>query len=163
MALESCRMCGVPWLDASLMFGSHPASADVKHGLTIMVVPTGHARGSSRHAAWLCMMMNMPLNSRIKALRRSDVDGDDNVILIMMYQTTPQELIPVDSDLEVVGMNSAEMEVEVDDNSLLVVGDDGEVYGINDADALIVLVIKTTVENMLENILIKLIWSWLKN
>ncbi|GAB2283979.1 hypothetical protein Dimus_018459 [Dionaea muscipula] len=44
------------------------------------------------------------------------------------------------------------MEVKVEDNSLLVVGDDGEVYGIDDADALIDFVIETTVDNMLENI-----------
>ncbi|GAB2265618.1 hypothetical protein Dimus_000658 [Dionaea muscipula] len=95
---------------------------------------------------------NMPMSSRIEALRRSDDDDDDNVVLSMKYQTTLQELILVYSDLEVVGMNSAEMEVKVEGNSLLVVGDDGEVYGTDDADVLIDFVIETTVDNMLVNI-----------
>ncbi|GAB2268188.1 hypothetical protein Dimus_003166, partial [Dionaea muscipula] len=88
---------------------------------------------------------NIPLSSGVEVLRRSnkDDDDDDNVPLSLKYQTTPQSLLPVDTDVEVLSVNPAEMEVEVEDNNLLVVGDDGEMYGIDDMDVYIDFVIET--------------------
>ncbi|GAB2268296.1 hypothetical protein Dimus_003269, partial [Dionaea muscipula] len=108
---------------------------------------------------------NIPLSSSVEALRKGDTVDDDNVPLSQKYHAPPQILISVDTNLEVagafteemeveiVGSNPAEMEVEVEveDNSLLVVGDDGEMYGIDDVDALIDFVIEKTVDDILED------------
>ncbi|GAB2295970.1 hypothetical protein Dimus_030116, partial [Dionaea muscipula] len=67
---------------------------------------------------------NIPLSSSVKTLRKGNEDDEDNVPLSLN-----------DTDLEVVGVHPAEVEVEVEDNSLLVVGEDGELYGIDDVDA----------------------------
>ncbi|GAB2283757.1 hypothetical protein Dimus_018249, partial [Dionaea muscipula] len=85
---------------------------------------------------------NIPLSPGIEVLRRSNVDDEDNVPLSLKYHTTPQDLIPVDINVEVVGVSSAPMNVEVEDNSVLIVGDDGEVYGIDDVTALVDSVIE---------------------
>ncbi|GAB2297541.1 hypothetical protein Dimus_031639, partial [Dionaea muscipula] len=94
---------------------------------------------------------NIPLSSSVEVLRRRNEDDDSDVPLSLKYHTTPQSLIPVDDDLEVVGVNPAVMEVDVDDNSLILIGDDGELYGIDDVDALIDIVIENTVDKILED------------
>ncbi|GAB2299494.1 hypothetical protein Dimus_033561 [Dionaea muscipula] len=95
---------------------------------------------------------NIPMSSNIEVLRKGNENDDDNVPLSLKYQTTPQSLIPNDTDVEIVGANPAEMEVEVEDDSLVLIGDDGEPYGIDGVDALNDIVVENTVDNMLEDI-----------
>ncbi|GAB2294647.1 hypothetical protein Dimus_028843 [Dionaea muscipula] len=96
---------------------------------------------------------NMPLSSKIEALRRGDAfDKEDDVVLSIKYQVPSQGLVTFDTDLEIVGENPAEMEVEVADNSLLVISDDGELYGIDDVDACIDIVVEKTVSDIFEDI-----------
>ncbi|GAB2279006.1 hypothetical protein Dimus_013672 [Dionaea muscipula] len=70
---------------------------------------------------------NMPLSLRIEALRSGNEDDE-------------------------VAVNDVEMEVEVDDNSLLVVGDDGELDGIDDVDAYIDIAVEKTFCDIFEGI-----------
>ncbi|GAB2301873.1 hypothetical protein Dimus_035897 [Dionaea muscipula] len=93
------------------------------------------------------MMKENMLDRQVDA--KDDVDDDED-----NYQSPPKSLIPVDTDLEVVGaiseeieveivgVNPIEMEVDVNDDSLILTGDDGESYGIDDVDALIDIVIE---------------------
>ncbi|GAB2279028.1 hypothetical protein Dimus_013691, partial [Dionaea muscipula] len=89
----------------------------------------------------------MPLNSGIKVLRIRHGD----VPLSLKYQTTTQDLIPVDNDVEIVGSNPIEMEVDVNDNSVLIVGDNGEVYGIDDVIAFVDIAIEDAANKIFED------------
>ncbi|GAB2287901.1 hypothetical protein Dimus_022256, partial [Dionaea muscipula] len=79
---------------------------------------------------------NVPLSSKIKALRSDKAADDDDIILSIMFQTTP--LIPIESDLEMIeAHHDEEIEVEVEgekpvemgskfeDNNLVYFGADG--------------------------------------
>ncbi|GAB2295991.1 hypothetical protein Dimus_030136, partial [Dionaea muscipula] len=77
---------------------------------------------------------------------------NNNVVLSSRYQAPPQGLDTIDTDLEIVGENRAEMEVEVDYNSLVVVGDDGELYGIDDVESYIEIVVKKVVDDIFKGI-----------
>ncbi|GAB2275673.1 hypothetical protein Dimus_010429, partial [Dionaea muscipula] len=76
---------------------------------------------------------------------------DDDVPLNLKYQAPLQSLIPVDAEVEIVGVNPAEMKVDVNDNSLILIGEDGESYGIDDVDALIDIVIEDTTNKIFED------------
>ncbi|GAB2290257.1 hypothetical protein Dimus_024539 [Dionaea muscipula] len=52
---------------------------------------------------------NLPLSSRIEALRRGNATDEDNVVLSQMYPASQQGLNPVEVDLEVVGVHDGEM------------------------------------------------------
>ncbi|GAB2281111.1 hypothetical protein Dimus_015719, partial [Dionaea muscipula] len=75
---------------------------------------------------------NITLSFGIEVLRENNEDDEDNVPLSLKYRTTPQDLISVDTDVEVVSVTPAPMDVEVGDNSVFVVSADGEVNGIDD-------------------------------
>ncbi|GAB2268030.1 hypothetical protein Dimus_003007, partial [Dionaea muscipula] len=74
---------------------------------------------------------NLPLNSGIEVLGRETATDDDvDVPLSLKYHTTPQVLIPVDVDVEIIGVNHSA--IEMDDNNLTFIENDGVSYGIED-------------------------------
>ncbi|GAB2285770.1 hypothetical protein Dimus_020207, partial [Dionaea muscipula] len=92
-----------------------------------------------------------PVHLLSKHTSRSNKEDEDNVPLSLKYHTTPQDLILVDTDVDVVGVTPALMDVEVEDNNVLIVGDDREVYGINDVDALMDIVIENTTNKVFKD------------
>ncbi|GAB2294407.1 hypothetical protein Dimus_028615, partial [Dionaea muscipula] len=95
---------------------------------------------------------NMLLSSRIEALRRGDTVDEDDVVLSLKYQVPQQDLIKVDAGLEVVGVNTAEMEVEIVNQNLSAVDEDEKLFGIDDVDAFIDIVVKKIVGDIFEDI-----------
>ncbi|GAB2265741.1 hypothetical protein Dimus_000778 [Dionaea muscipula] len=92
----------------------------------------------------------MPLSTGIEALRRGDPADEDNVVLSLKYQAPPQDLIPVDTGLEVVSINTEEMEVDFVEQN--VDNDEEELFGIDDVDAFVKIVVKKTVDDLFEDI-----------
>ncbi|GAB2284248.1 hypothetical protein Dimus_018714 [Dionaea muscipula] len=91
---------------------------------------------------------NIPLSSEIEVLRRGNANDDDNVVLSLKYQATPQELILVDTEMEVDGVNSEEIEVEVFDQNLSAIDNEEELYGIDDVNAYIDIVVEKTFDDI---------------
>ncbi|GAB2294755.1 hypothetical protein Dimus_028949 [Dionaea muscipula] len=91
---------------------------------------------------------NMSLSTGFEALRREEVVDDDDVSLCLKYQTTPQELITVDANLEIASVNADEMEVEIVEQNISTLDDEEELFGIDDVEALIEIEIKKTFDDI---------------
>ncbi|GAB2294861.1 hypothetical protein Dimus_029054 [Dionaea muscipula] len=103
---------------------------------------------------------DMPLRSKIEAIRSDNTADDDDVLLSIKYQPVSQDLIPADADLEVAAVNNEDMEVEepavseskLEDNSLIYFGPNGESFGIEDIDTYLNFVIEDAANKILEEV-----------
>ncbi|GAB2268140.1 hypothetical protein Dimus_003119 [Dionaea muscipula] len=86
------------------------------------------------------------------AARRQDAVKKDDVLLNMQNKAPPQDFISVDADLEVVCVNTAEMEVDNFDQNPSTIDEDAELFGIDIVDTFIKISIQKTVHEIFEDI-----------